>query len=93
MPWMDCICCVWVVCLKLSGLNVVLCHCRGVHVSDGKVAGLPFQTHDGVGFHPTGRWHYIRCLYQGGGPQSLTLTLCSLDHFTMGWFTCLSEYD
>ena len=26
--------------------------------------GLLF-THDGVGFHPTGRWRYIRCLYQG----------------------------
>ena len=26
---------------------------------------LPF-THDGVGFHLTGRWRYIRCLYQGG---------------------------
>ena len=26
--------------------------------------GLPF-THNGVGFHPTGRWRYIGCLYQG----------------------------
>ena len=26
--------------------------------------GPPF-THDGVGFHHMGRWHYIGCLYQG----------------------------
>ena len=26
--------------------------------------GLPF-TPDGVGFHPTRKWHYIGCLYQG----------------------------
>ena len=41
---------------------------------------LPF-THDGVGFHPTGRWRYIGYLYQGGAilnplplPSALRIT-------------------
>ena len=42
--------------------------------------GLSFA-HDGVGFHPTGRWCYIGCLCQGGGYlQFLTLVICSLGH-------------
>ena len=45
MPWMDCICRVWIVCYRLVRLKVVLCHCRGVHASDGKVTrGLPSPT-------------------------------------------------
>ena len=43
--------------------------------------GLPF-THDGVGVHPMGRWHYIGRLYQGGAilnplplPSALRITL------------------
>ena len=47
-------------------------------------------------FSPLGEVALHRMSLPGGvNPQSptLTLTLCSLDHFTMCWFTCLSEYD
>ena len=45
-------------------------------------------------FQPHGEVALHRMSLPGGeNPQSLTLTLCSPDHFTMGWFTCLSEYD
>ena len=41
-------------------------------------------------FSPHGEVALHRMSLPGGGnPQSLTLTLCSPDHFTMGWFTCL----
>ena len=52
--------------------------------------GLSFA-HDGVGFHPTGRWRYIGCLYQGG-QSSIPYPLLS-GSLTMVRFTCLSEYD
>ena len=62
-----------------------------------KLLGLPF-THDGVSFQfsPHGGVALNRMSLPGGdNPQSLTLTLtlCSPGHFTMGRFTCLSEYD
>ena len=45
-----------------------------------KLPGLSL-THNDVSFHPTGRWRYIGCRYQGGGnPQSISLTLCSPDN-------------
>ena len=32
-------------------------------------------------------------LHQGGVFREKSLTLCSPDQFTLGWFTCLDEYD
>ena len=58
-------------------------------MSDGKVAGGFHSTDDGVGFHPTGGGVTLDVSTRGDNPQSLTLTLCSPDHFTLGWFTCL----
>ena len=40
-------------------------------------------------FSPHGEAVLHRMSLPGGGnPQSLTPTLCSSDHFTLGWFTC-----
>ena len=73
-------------------MKVVLGHCRNVHVSDRKVARASL-THDRVGFHPMGEGVSSDVSARGGHSQSLTPTLCSPDHFTLGRFTFLYEYD
>ena len=47
-----------------------------------KLPGAFLHPHDGVGFHPMGRWRYIGCLYKGKKilnplplPSALQITL------------------
>ena len=51
--------------------------------------GLPFS-HDGVGFHPTERWCYVGCLYQGG-TILISLPLPYALRITLQW-DCLHVY-
>ena len=48
-----------------------------------KTPGASPFTH-GAGFHPTGRWRYIGCLYQGGAILD-PLTLPSALRITLYW--------
>ena len=76
--------------LEACWVEGVLCHCWGVHVSDGKVAGgspsptwCRFSPHMEVVLH--------RMSLPGEtilNPLPLPLTLCYPDQFTRGRFTC-----
>ena len=70
----------------VEGCAGSLLRCTGVWQKS--CCGLSF-THDGMGFHPMGGGVTSDVSTRGGNPQSLTLTLCYPDHFTLGRFTCL----